>query len=216
LVEFVEGEACFGVGREGVFELFFDVAGDEVGFDVNEVAWSAVAEVGFGEGGGDEGDGAVAAGELGDGEADAVDGDGAFGDDEVGEFVGEGNGEAVLGGGFVDAFDGGDGVDVALDDVASKAAGGGQGSFEVEALFWFEVLEGGGAEGFGHDVEGGVGLVERGDGEAGAVDGDAVAGAGVVGEVGEVDAEASACGGRFVGDEGLDGFDESGEHGSTS
>lgn len=192
-------------------------ADEHVGLDVDLVGGLEVAEVGFVEGGGDEGDlePAVLGGDGGDREADAGDGDGAFRDDEGHERRRGGESDAPFALGL-DGGDIGEAVDVALNEVASHGGGRGKGGFEVDAVAGGEAADGGHAEGFGDGVEGEVVVSgDVGDGEAAAVDGDGVALGEGARKVRGVDGEAAPVVGGFGMEDGADGLDESGEHDPT-
>src|ERR1700679_38812 len=105
------------------------------------------------------------------------------------------------------------GVDVALDYVAAERRAGGGGELEVDGGTGGERAEGGAREGFGGEIGGELGgFIDGNRSEADAVDGDAVAGVPAAGEGGCVEKDARGAVGRYAGDEGAGGFDESSEH----
>lgn len=110
---------------------FFDVFGEEVEFEVYQLAGAGLGEVGLPAGVGDDPDGEIFGSYFGDGEGDAVDGDGAFGDNVLGEIRREFDFEAVVGPDGAPVEDGRCAIDVALDEVAAEAAGGGEGALEI-------------------------------------------------------------------------------------
>jgi hypothetical protein len=86
------------------------------------------------EGIGDDGDVEFCLFYIEDGEAGAVEADRAFFDDQVAEFFGEFEGKLPTAVEFAAFEAGGGGVDMALDDVAVKAAVHDQASLEVDEI----------------------------------------------------------------------------------
>jgi len=194
-----------------VGEEFFGVFGEEVGFEVDELAGFGGLEVGDLDGMGDDPEDGGGWGEVGDGEGDAVDGEGSFVDAVFVDVGGEGDFEAVVLAAWGEVEDPAGGVDVALDEVAAEASVGGEGAFEVGEAAGGEFAEGGDFEGLGEEVEGGVAAIEGGDREAASVDGDGFAHGELSGE-GNGEGESGLFATAFEGMDLSDGFYQTSEH----
>src|SRR4051794_25445502 len=156
--------------------------GDHVDLQVDRVAHLLVPEGGELEGGRDQPDLEVVGTYRGDGERNPVDGDRALLHHVPAQPVGqrEPHRLPVLAGGTRD--DGGDAVDVALDQVAAQPGGQGRGSFEVDRVVRAQDRERRTVERLLHDVGGEPAAVDLDHGQTDAVDGDRVAVPGVRGD----------------------------------
>lgn len=152
-----------------------DIFPDDIRFQVDDSARMLIHERRIGHGMGNDGNGKLAAADGYDSQADAVDGDRAFFDDERLHVLGDGNGDDpgnAIGG---NAGDVADAVDMAADDMTAQAAADLHGPFEVDLGTALDGAERRAAHGFMHDV-GRKGRVRHiRDGQADAVDGNAVA-----------------------------------------
>ena len=194
--------------------LLGGVAGEDVGFDVDRVAGFEGAQAGGVPGVGDDGqlDLRGATGHRADErnrEGDALDCNGALADDVAGEFRGELQEHApvgrvkAVGVNGLQGEEGGDAIDVTLDDVAAEGRAGGSGEFEVDGAAGPKAAEGGAVEGLLGEVGGEVGGGEIERGEADAGDGDGVAETEAGGETfGSVDKDAGAAVGWGDGADG--------------
>jgi hypothetical protein len=190
-----------------------DVFPDQIEFQVDGGARGNGLDIGMQEGIGDDGDVKAVFFDVKDGEAGAVEGDGAFFDHEMAEFPGEFEAKEPAAVVFPFLGAGGDGVDVALDDMTVETAIDRHAAFEVDEGAFLPGIEVCFPEGF---IDGGhtVGIFpDFFHGQADAVMGDALIGLEFGGE-GRLDPEG------FVGSFGLRGldysecFDDTGEHGS--
>lgn len=173
----------------------------------------AVGQGGDGAGVGDDPNVEAGAMNAADGEADAIEGDATLGHDVAGQGRGDFDFEDEVGAIGFPAGDAGGGIDVTGDEVTAEAGIGAEGALEVDAGAGLEGGEVGGAAGFLQEVEGEVGALDGGDGEAAAVGGDAVAKGGAGGGEGGLDGEAAAAGVGLEGGDATGFFNDSGEHG---
>src|SRR5215469_3732844 len=158
-------------------EQAFDVFREDVDFDVDGVVGDHCVDIGVRVGEGDDGDvgDAFVAVPASDGKADAVDGDGAFFRDIAAQILREANGEPPIFAFRDEARDTADSVDVTLYEMPADAGCCGERTFEIYVLASFFFAEGGSTQRFAGKI-GGAGMrVAFYDGEAAAVDGDAVA-----------------------------------------
>lgn len=166
-----------------------DVFADDVELKVDHGADFDVAEVGVGQGIGDDGHGEAVRPGVADGERNAIDRDGAFFDGEVaslhelaGHFVGKGELYGAVELAALDAAGGA--VNMALHYVSVEAFVHHHGALKVDAVAGAQEAEVGAAESF-FDGGDGVGRLlgqERGDGEAHSVVGHGLVDFEVVGE----------------------------------
>jgi hypothetical protein len=162
-----------------IFHKLLHVFAQHIGFKIHRVADFAFAQGGDFEGVGDDPDAEAFFGHIGDGEADAVHGDGAFEDDVAQDIGGCGNVEDVVGAGAFPAGDFAEAIHVAGDEVSAEASACGEGAFEVYMRARLHELQVGAQPGFAEQIEAKprarAFALQLRDGEAAAVDGDAVA-----------------------------------------
>ena len=152
-----------------------DIFPDDIGFQVDDSPWMLIHEGRIGHGMGNDGNGKLAVADGYDGQADAVDGDGPFFDNERFHIFRDGNGDDPGNAVRRDAGDMADAVDVAADDMAAQAAADLHGPFEVDFRAALDGAERRTAHGFMHDI-GRKGRIRHiRNGQADAVDGNAVA-----------------------------------------
>lgn len=151
-----------------------DIFPDDIGFQIDDSARMLIHEGRIGHGMGNDGNGKLAVADGYNSQADTVDGNRAFFDDERLHILGNGDGDDPgnpVGG---DAGDMADAVDVAADNVAAQTAADLHGPFEVDFRSALDGAERRAAHGFMHDV-GRKGRIRHiRNGQADAVDGNAV------------------------------------------
>src|ERR1700747_398017 len=145
-----------------------DVFREDIHFDVDCVIDGHRVDVGvlMREGNdGDVGD-AIVRMPAGDGEADTVDGDRTFFDDVAAQILRDADGEPPVVAFGDERRDAPDSVDVALNEMAAEASGGGKWALEIHGLAGFFFAEGCAAESFAGEIGGERAGVELDHGEA--------------------------------------------------
>src|ERR1700735_1334296 len=156
-------------------EETFHVFCEDVGFDVDGIVGIHGADVGVRVSEGNDGDVGDAFVPARDGEADAVDCDGAFFRDVAALIFGHPDGEPPVVAFGDEARYAADAVNVSLHEVAAQARVCRERALEVDEMAGFFFAEGSTAQSFAGKVRGKMVLVEFDDGEAAAVDCDAIA-----------------------------------------
>ncbi|KAG1547899.1 hypothetical protein G6F50_013500 [Rhizopus delemar] len=188
----------------------FHVTGDQIDFKIDRAAHARGGEGGVGHGVRDQGDFKAFVIHFVDGEADAVHADRTLLGDVAAQRGRCGKAPALGARVFVDGQHLAEAIDVAADQMAAEAVGRAHGALQIDDRALAQLAQRGQAQGLG----GGIGLeaagVECDDGEADAVDGDALAHLHVVErQIPDIEGEADIAADGFACGQTADAFDDS-------
>lgn len=192
------------VGRAVAFEHALDVLGQDIEFDIDEVAHERVSKISRAMGVWNNPDGEAFRIQFSYGQADAVDRDRTFASEVMSKFAGQSDLETVITAALIESKNGAGAIDMSLHEVAAQEVTSGERLLEVHERIAAEMFEIGALEGFLEQIESELFGAVTGDGKATSIYSDAIAGAGTLGNSRGIDLELCPALGRANPEDGGD------------